>query len=140
MIFDEMPTLLFILWWWHFSCLQIYSEEFLNIYFHEQTFFQIFVAKGDTCLFFWGKIAYEQYIQVSSTKTSSFLGINILIQKYFSEEWEQIHQFNFKRKTTEGNVACQKYFLNFTGINCPISFCYFFIFLVYETYSHLLWE
>ena len=96
-IFDEVPTLLFILCSWYFSCLQIYSEEFYKIYFHELVFFQIFVAKGDICQFFWEKIAYEQYIQVLLTKTSEFLGINILIQKYFSEEWEQIYQFRLKR-------------------------------------------
>ena len=30
-------------------------------------------------------------------------GFNILIHKYFSEEWEQIYQFSLKRKRTEGN-------------------------------------
>ena len=30
-------------------------------------------------------------------------GFNILIQKYFSEEWEQIYQFSIKSKATEGN-------------------------------------
>ena len=41
-------------------------------------------------------------------KTSEFLGgreFNILTQKYFSEEWEQIYQFSLKIKTTEGNSA-----------------------------------
>ena len=41
-------------------------------------------------------------------QTSKFLGglgFNILIQKYFSEEWEQIYQFSLKSKTTEGNSA-----------------------------------
>ena len=32
-------------------------------------------------------------------------GFNILIHKYFSEEGEQIYQFNLKSKTTEGNSA-----------------------------------
>ena len=30
-------------------------------------------------------------------------GFNILIHKYFSEEWEQIYQFSLKSKTTEAN-------------------------------------
>ena len=30
----------------------MYSENFFNIYFHEQIIFQIFVAKGDTGQFF----------------------------------------------------------------------------------------
>ena len=32
-------------------------------------------------------------------------GFNILIYKYFSEEWEQIYEFSLKSKTTEGNSA-----------------------------------
>ena len=39
-------------------------------------------------------------------------GFNILIRKYFSEEWEQIYQFSLKSKTTEGNSA-GIYFLKF---------------------------
>ena len=46
----EMSILLLILRS-YFGCLQIFLEKFLNIYFHEQMFFQIFVAKGDTCQF-----------------------------------------------------------------------------------------
>ena len=30
-------------------------------------------------------------------------GFNILIHKYFSEEWEQIYQFSLKSKRTGGN-------------------------------------
>ena len=63
-IWYKMPILLLILCW-YFNCLQMYLEKFLNIYFHEQMVFQIFVAKGDICQFFWKIIAYEQYIQVS---------------------------------------------------------------------------
>ena len=36
-------------------------ENFFNIYFHEQMFFKIVVAKGDTVSFFWEVIVYEQY-------------------------------------------------------------------------------
>ena len=35
-----------------------------------------------------------------------FLGgdrFNILIHKYFSEEWEQIYKYSLKSKTAEGN-------------------------------------
>ena len=32
-------------------------------------------------------------------------GFNILIHKYFWEEWEQIYQFSLKNKLTEGNSA-----------------------------------
>ena len=32
-------------------------------------------------------------------------GFNILIHKYFPEEWEQIYQFSLKSKWTEGNSA-----------------------------------
>ena len=46
---NKMPNLLLILCWCYLSCLQKYSEKILNIDFHEQIFFQIFVAKGDTC-------------------------------------------------------------------------------------------
>ena len=39
----------------------MYSEKFFNVYFYEQLFFAIFVAKVDTGQFFWEIIAYEQY-------------------------------------------------------------------------------
>ena len=39
----------------------MYSDELSNMHFHEQMFFQIFVAKKNTSQFFWEKIAYEQY-------------------------------------------------------------------------------
>ena len=42
--------------------------------------------------------------------------------------------FTAKQKWEFG---CHKFSLNFIGINSPINFCYFFIFLIYETYSHL---
>ena len=48
---NEMPVLLLILCWCYFSCLQIYSEKFFNV-FYEQIFFEIFVEKGDTGQFF----------------------------------------------------------------------------------------
>ena len=35
-----------ILCWCYFSSLQMYSEKFFNVYFYEQMFFEIFVAKG----------------------------------------------------------------------------------------------
>ena len=39
----------------------MYSEKFLNIYFHEKILFQIFVAKGDICKFYLRNNAYKQY-------------------------------------------------------------------------------
>ena len=39
-------------------------------------------------------------------------GFNILVHKYFSEEWEQIYQFSVESKTTEDNSAAM-YFLKF---------------------------
>ena len=39
----------------------MHSEKFFNIYFYEQIFFQIFVAKGGTGHFFWKIIAYKKY-------------------------------------------------------------------------------
>ena len=42
-----------------------------------------------------------------------FLGdrdFNILIYKYFAEEWEQIYQFSLKSKRREGNSAVIIYF------------------------------
>ena len=63
-------------------------------------FFQIFVAKGDTGQFF------LRNNTLSTIQVSKFLGgpsFNILIQKYFSEEWGQIYQFSLKSKTAEGN-------------------------------------
>ena len=77
-----------ILCWWYFGCLQMHSEKLFKIYFHEQMFFQIFVAKEDTGQFF---------LRNNNLWT---------IRKYFSEEWEQIYRFSLnKSKTTEGNSA-----------------------------------
>ena len=39
----------------------MYSEKFFIVYFDEQMFFEIFVAKGDTSQFFRDIIAYEQH-------------------------------------------------------------------------------
>ena len=69
-------------------------------------FFEVFLKKGDTGQFFWEIIAWA--IKFSLTQSSTFLGgrgFNILIHKYFSEEWGQISQFSQKSKTTEGNSA-----------------------------------
>ena len=72
-----------------------------------------------------------------SNKPSTFVGgrsFNTLIQEYFvSEEWEWIYQFSLQKKTTEEKLSCIKFSLNVIWINYPISFCGFFIFLVYET-------
>ena len=38
----------------------MYSENFFNIYFHEQLFFQIFVARGNTGQVL-RNVIYEQY-------------------------------------------------------------------------------
>ena len=39
----------------------MHSEKFFSVYFYEQMFFEIFVAKGDTASFFLEVIVYEQY-------------------------------------------------------------------------------
>ena len=44
-ISNEMTILLLFLCRWYFSCLFIYSQKRFNIYFHEQMFFYIFVAR-----------------------------------------------------------------------------------------------
>ena len=38
-ISNETLVLLPILCWWYFSCLQMYSDTFFNVYFYEQIFF-----------------------------------------------------------------------------------------------------
>ena len=48
-ISNKMSVLLFIPKGCYFSCLKMYSDKFFNAYFYEQMFFEIFVAKGDTC-------------------------------------------------------------------------------------------
>ena len=80
-----MPVLLLILWWWYFSCLEMYWDKFFNIYFHEQMFFQIFVEKAKTGQFllinnnFWALTNLQDFFTGH--------GFDILIQKYFSNEW-----------------------------------------------------
>ena len=90
-----------VLYWSSFSCLQMYSEKIFNAYFYEQMLLEIFVAKVHTGQFFWEIMAY-------TVKFSFFISgcsFNILVDNYFSEKWEQIYQFGFKSKTTEGNSA-----------------------------------
>ena len=115
-ISNEMLFLLLILCWQYFNCLQMYSEKFFNVYFPEQMLLKVFVAKGDTGC-----------------------GFNILIQKYFSKEWEQMYQFSPEKQNNKKELSCHKFSLNCIWTKCPINF-YFFIFLVYETYIHLLGE
>ena len=47
-ISNETPVLLTILSWCYFSYLKMYSDEFFDVYFYEQMFFEMFEAKGDT--------------------------------------------------------------------------------------------
>ena len=101
----------------------MYPEKFFDIYIYEQMFFQILVTKGDTSqFFFWKIIAWE------TSKFPCGRGFHILIQKCVSEEWEQIYQFSLSSKTTKQSNY-HKFFLNVLWI----IFCYFFIFLIYET-------
>ena len=51
-ISKEMPVLLLILCWCCFSCRQMYSDKFFDVYFSELMFFEIFVAKGGKSVFF----------------------------------------------------------------------------------------
>ena len=47
---------------------------------------------------------------------------NILIQMYFSEEWEQIYQLSKHNNRSE--FSCHKFSSNLIWINSPISLCY----------------
>ena len=68
-------------------------------------FFQIFVTKGDTGVFLEIVQFYTVHFSLTNLQVSFRPWFNILIQKYFSEEWEQIYQFSLKSKTTGGNSA-----------------------------------
>ena len=58
---NEMLVLRLILDWCYFTCLQMYSDKFFNVYFYEQMCFGIFVAKGDTGQFlFWNNSLNSQ--------------------------------------------------------------------------------
>ena len=59
-----------ILCWCYFSSLQMYSEKFFNVYFYEQMFFEIFVAKGDTGQFFWKIIAWTVKFSLTNLHVS----------------------------------------------------------------------
>ena len=113
----------------------------LLIYAFMSKYFFKSLWQRETHVSFFEIIAYEQYkFHEQTSKFLGGLGFNILIQKCFSEEWEQIYQFTLKSKTTEGNLTCHKFSLSVTWINSPVIFFYFFIFLIYETYSHLRGE
>ena len=74
---------------------------------------------------FWEIKAYEQHIQVSLTNLQVFFWghcFNILIQMYFSEEWEQIYQLSKHNNRSE--FSCHKFSSNLIWINSPISLCY----------------
>ena len=49
-ISSKMPVLLIpvLICQWYTICLEIYSEKYFNIFFHEEMFFHIFVTKRDT--------------------------------------------------------------------------------------------
>ena len=54
-------------------------------------------------------------------------GFNILIHKYFSEEWEQIYQASPKNKTTEGNSAAIYFpYILHESISQSIFFIFYF--------------
>ena len=60
--------------------------------------------------FTWEITVHEKYN--FHWQTSKFIeghGFNILIQKYFLQEWEQIYQFSLKSKTMEGNSAATSF-------------------------------
>ena len=63
-------------------------------------------------------------------------GFNILIQKYFSEEWEQIYQCRLKAKQLK---VIEVFFKLIESLNQFSNqyLLYSLIFVVYEIYSHL---
>ena len=58
------------------------------------------------------------------------LNFNILIHKYFSEEWEQIYHVCLK-KTNRREFSCHIISLSFVSISSPVNFCHLLIFLVW---------
>ena len=117
----------------------MYSEKFLNIYYHEEMFFfffQIFVAKGDTCHFF------KKYELMNSTsfinKLPSFLEVMVLIfsfQSIFQSNGNRFINLFLKTKQEKG-IYLPYVFLKFYMNQFSNQFL-LFLNLVYETYSHL---
>ena len=129
LISNEIPILLLILCW-YFSCRQMYFGKFLKIYFHEQMFFKSLwqgrhmsgISRNHSL---WIVQVSLINLQVSWTAWFQYFNSKIVFRGTRTD-------LNNKRE-----FSSHKFFLNFTWINSPISVCYFFIFLVYETYNHL---
>ena len=62
----------------------MYSEKFFNVYFYEQMFFEIFMAKRDTGQTFWDSCLNSWIFINKPPRFLEVAVINILIQKYFS--------------------------------------------------------
>ena len=103
-----------------------------------QIIFVTFVAKGDKGQFFW-EIIMSSTIFIN--KASSFLEVVVLIFSFKSIFQGNANRFiSLVKENNRKEFSCHIFSLNFIWINSPINFCYFLIFLLYETYSHLLEE
>ena len=78
-ISNEMPILFLILCWWYFSCLQMYSEKFLNIEFYEQIFFSNLGGKGRHMLDFLRNNSLWKVYTSFINKPPGFLEVSVLI-------------------------------------------------------------
>ena len=91
-------------------CIQ---RNFLMLTFMSKCFLKSLWQRETQLSIFWKIIAWTVKF---SLKTSMFLGrhgFNILIHKYFSEEWEQIDQFSLKRKKKQKTIQMPNIFLKF---------------------------
>ena len=73
--FNEMPVLLFILCWRYFSCLQLYSENFLT--FSWANVFSNFCGKGRHRSVFWEMVQFYKNSGIFINRPPSFLDVTL---------------------------------------------------------------
>ena len=83
-------------------CIQI---NVLIFTYMSKYFFKSLWQRETQINFFWEIIAYEPISFINKPRSFLAYGFSISFKNYFLEEWEQIHQFSLKSKTTEGNSA-----------------------------------
>ena len=121
----KMQISLPVLSWWYFSCLHIRINVLLS--YELKMFFQIFVFKGYRSVALKNNSLWTvDLIFIEKLQISWRTYVIILTQ---SEEWEHSQLFSFKNQNNRKQSTCYKFSLNVLKID----FCYFFVFLIYQT-------
>ena len=132
-----MPVLHLILSWCYFSCLKMYLDNILMLIFMSKCFLKSLCQSETQVSFFWKitvEFSFEQLIFINKLR-ACFLGVMVLTFWFISIfQRNENRFFSLVLKPKEQKAIHLSYiFHKFYLINPPISFCYFFIFPVYES-------